>query len=204
MVANVNSLSLLGRSSAPATGASRASLRQQTEPVDPTEAIKDPNSSEYRELQTMKQRDREVRQHEQAHVSAGGAHVSGGATLSYETGPESRRYAVGGEVQIDTSPVAGDPEATIRKMQAIRSAANAPAEPSAQDRAVAAGAARAEAQARAELREQESSGDDSGSVIRRQTDEPLNGRARHAVDAYRGAAQGGRAASDAYLLDLTA
>ena len=206
MVVNANSLSLLSRSSgsAPVAAGSRASQRQQAEPVDPTEAVRDPNSSEYRELQAMKQRDREVRQHEQAHVSAGGAHVSGGATFSYETGPDGRRYAVGGEVQIDTSAVAGDPEATIRKMQAVRSAANAPAEPSAQDRSVAAGAARAEAQARAELREQQQAADDGEVVPRQQADAGLGGRARSAVEAYRGAAQGDRPASDEYLLDLTA
>jgi hypothetical protein len=56
-------------------------------------------------------------------------------------------YAVGGEVQIDTSP-AGSPEATIRKMQQIRRAALAPSQPSGTDRAVAAQASQIETQAR--------------------------------------------------------
>jgi hypothetical protein len=51
-------------------------------------------------------------------------------------------YATGGEVQIDTSPISGDPEATIRKAETIRRAALAPASPSDQDRRVAAMAAR--------------------------------------------------------------
>ncbi len=66
-------------------------------------------------------------------------------------GPDGLNYAVGGEVAIDTSPVSGDPEATLRKAQIIRAAASAPAEPSPQDRRVAAQAASREAAAQAEL-----------------------------------------------------
>jgi hypothetical protein len=57
-------------------------------------------------------------------------------------------------VSIDTSPVAGNPEATIRKAQQIRAAANAPANPSGQDRAVAAQASQMEQAAHQELAEQ--------------------------------------------------
>ncbi len=53
----------------------------------------------------------------------------------------------------DTSPVPGDAEATIRKAQTIRAAALAPANPSAQDRAVAAAATPMEAAARRELQQ---------------------------------------------------
>ena len=109
---------------------------------------------EQRIIDNLAARDREVRAHEQAHVSAGGAYVRGGATYSYESGPDGKRYAVGGEVSIDASPVRDNPEATIAKMQVVRNAAMAPAEPSGQDRAVAAAASRAEGQARAELSEQ--------------------------------------------------
>ncbi|MDJ0739472.1 MAG: putative metalloprotease CJM1_0395 family protein [Gammaproteobacteria bacterium] len=187
---------LLGRSAIPLVGASRASQRLQLDPVEPSDPLKDPTSAEYRALQDLKQRDREVRQHEQAHIAAGGAHVSGGAHYSYEIGPDGRRYAVGGEVSIDTSAVPNDPEATIRKMQAVRSAATAPAEPSAQDRAVAADAARAEARARAELRDQQSAADDSAAA-------PPGGRAQTALSAYRDAAGEG-AGQRAAVLDLTA
>jgi hypothetical protein len=58
-------------------------------------------------------------------------------------------YAVGGEVKIDISPES-TPEATIRKMQQVRKAALAPAQPSSTDRAVAAQATQIEAQARIE------------------------------------------------------
>ncbi len=59
---------------------------------------------------------------------------------------------MGGEVSIDASPVAGDPEATVRKAQTIKRAALAPSDPSAQDRQVAAQAAQLENQARQEVK----------------------------------------------------
>jgi hypothetical protein len=103
----------------------------------------------------LRNRDREVRAHEQAHVSAGGAYIRGGVSYRYQRGPDNRSYAVGGEVGIDTAPERDDPGATITKMQAVRAAALAPADPSAQDRAVAAAAARNESAARAELAKEE-------------------------------------------------
>ncbi len=111
---------------------------------------------EQQEIARLQQRDREVRDHEAAHVAAGGIYVRGGATFTYQTGPDNKRYAVGGEVSIDTSPVRGNPEATIVKMQTVRRAALAPADPSGQDRAVAAAASGMEAAARQELRREQS------------------------------------------------
>lgn len=115
------------------------------------------------QMQRLRQADQQVRQHEAAHQAAGGQHVQGSPSYQYKTGPDGKQYAVGGEVRIDTSSVAGDPEATIRKMQQIRRAALAPAQPSAQDRTVAAKAAQIEQHARAELRSQGSKGTTSES-----------------------------------------
>jgi hypothetical protein len=92
--------------------------------------------------------DQDVRSHEAAHVAAGGQYVKGGATFSYQKGPDGKMYAVGGEVSIDTSPVKGDPQATIAKMEAIKRAALAPADPSGQDRSVASEASQEESKAR--------------------------------------------------------
>lgn len=103
-------------------------------------------------LDKLKERDREVRAHEQAHKAAGGQYA-GSVSYSYQTGPDGHQYAIGGEVSVDLSPVPGDPQATIAKMQQIRRAALAPAQPSSQDRQVAAQAGRIEAKARAELAE---------------------------------------------------
>jgi hypothetical protein len=107
-----------------------------------------------KEVERLRERDREVRTHEQAHAAAGGSHVRGGIKYEYQTGPDGRRYAVGGEVSIDTSPVSGDPQKTIQKAQQVRRAAMAPAEPSGADRQAAAAASRMEAEARQELIEE--------------------------------------------------
>lgn len=112
------------------------------------------SEAELRQVQALRQRDREVRAHEQAHAAAAGGYARGGPSYDYQRGPDGRNYAVGGEVQIDTAPVPGDPAATLRKMEVVRRAAMAPAEPSSQDRAIAAEAAAAAAQARAELQRQ--------------------------------------------------
>jgi hypothetical protein len=109
---------------------------------------------EREQIQELSARDREVRAHEQAHAAAAGEYGSS-PTYSFVRGPDGVSYAVGGEVQVDTSPIPGDPEATLRKAQQLRRAANAPAEPSAQDGRVAAQAAQMEQQARIELREQQ-------------------------------------------------
>ena len=105
---------------------------------------------EQQEISELAARDREVRAHEQAHAAVGGQHA-GTASYTYERGPDGRQYAVGGEVPISTSPVAGDPQATIDKMEQVRRAALAPAEPSSADRSIAAQAAQLIAQARVEL-----------------------------------------------------
>lgn len=98
-------------------------------------------------------RDREVRAHEQAHAAVGGQYA-GSPTYSFQRGPDGVRYAVGGEVSIDTGKAA-TPEETIRKAQVVRQAALAPAEPSPQDRRVAAEASQIQAEAVQELRTQQ-------------------------------------------------
>ena len=101
-------------------------------------------------VQALQARDREVRAHEQAHKSVGGA-LAGAVSYTYQSGPNGQRYAVGGEVPIDASPISGDPAATIRKMNIVRAAATAPIDPSAQDLRVAATASRVLAQAQKDL-----------------------------------------------------
>ncbi|MDX2506416.1 MAG: putative metalloprotease CJM1_0395 family protein [Gammaproteobacteria bacterium] len=112
------------------------------------------SDEEQRQVQELKRRDTEVKAHEQAHLSAAGNLSRGSASFSYETGPDGNRYAVGGEVNIDTSGVSGDPQATLAKAQKIRRAATAPADPSSQDRSVAAQASQMEAQARTDISQQ--------------------------------------------------
>lgn len=122
------------------------------------------NQQEKRAVEQLQARDREVRAHEAAHKNAAGSYARGGANFEYETGPDGRRYAVGGEVSIDTAKVDGNPQATIQKAQTIRRAATAPAEPSAQDFAVAARASLMESEARQELAAADSSESDTASA----------------------------------------
>lgn len=108
------------------------------------------NEEQKQQVNQLKKRDAEVKAHEQAHMAAGGGIVQGGASYQYTRGPDGKQYAVGGEVKIDLSS-GKTPEATIRKMQQVRRAALAPAQPSGADRSVAAQASQIEAQARMEL-----------------------------------------------------
>jgi hypothetical protein len=100
-----------------------------------------PSDAERQQVQELARRDREVRAHEAAHKAAAGAAARGTPSFDTVRGPDGRQYAVGGELRIDTSPVAGDPEATIAKLRQVERAARAPAEPSAADRRVATEAA---------------------------------------------------------------
>lgn len=118
-----------------------------------TKEKQDPNKlspEEEEQVKKLQKRDTEVRAHEAAHIAAGGGVVTGGASFSYQKGPDGRSYAVGGEVPIDMS-TESSPEATISKMQKVKVAAMAPADPSPQDYKVAATATILEMQARVEL-----------------------------------------------------
>lgn len=106
---------------------------------------------ELEQISKLVQRDREVRNHEAAHVAAGGGYVRGAARFDYQAGPDGKRYAIGGEVSLDTSKVAGDPRATLEKARTIQRAAMAPADPSAQDHNVAAQAMQMATEASMEL-----------------------------------------------------
>jgi hypothetical protein len=109
----------------------------------------DLSSDEKKEVDQLKNRDREVRAHEGAHLAAGAGIVKSGAIYTYQLGPDGKMYAIGGEVEIDASPEK-DPKATIQKMERVKRAALAPADPSSTDRAVAAEASHIEMEARSE------------------------------------------------------
>lgn len=107
------------------------------------------SEEEEAQVRELRQIDREVRTHEAAHQAAAGA-LGGGASFSYTQGPDGRSYATGGEVPIHFKQ-GSTPEETLRNMQQVQRAANAPADPSGQDRRVAAQAASMAAQARQEI-----------------------------------------------------
>ncbi|MGW8393268.1 putative metalloprotease CJM1_0395 family protein [Pseudoduganella sp. HUAS MS19] len=127
------------QASAPARSPTRSeSAQQQYSPEDQAK------------IDQLKARDLKVRQHEQAHLAAAGSLATSGATYTYQRGPDGVNYAVGGEVNIDTSP-GRTPEETIAKARQVQAAALAPADPSGQDRSVAARAAQMAQQAQVEL-----------------------------------------------------
>ncbi len=105
---------------------------------------------EIQQVQRLKRRDTEVRTHEQAHLSTAGQYARGGASYTYQRGPDGVAYAVGGEVGIDLSKEKSA-EATVAKMQTIKRAALAPASPSPADRSIAAQATLIESEARKEV-----------------------------------------------------
>ncbi|PPB69197.1 putative metalloprotease CJM1_0395 family protein [Campylobacter hyointestinalis] len=100
----------------------------------------------------LQQRDSEVRTHEASHMAAA-AGLTSGADFTYQKGPDSKMYAVGGEVGIDTSP-GKTPEETIQKAQQIKRAALAPSSPSPADLKIAANAASMEVSAKAQMQQE--------------------------------------------------
>lgn len=141
----------------------------------PSESAPAITEQEKAEIEEMQETDAEVRRHEQAHLAAAGRYARGGATYRYQTGPDGRRYAVSGEVKIDTAEVPDDPAATLQKATVIKRAALAPSDPSAQDRRVAADADHMAAAARQEMRRENSAGtgyDGDGNKIAADAAEP--------------------------------
>ncbi len=137
------------------TAASDQSKQKEQTPSEDDSSSQDKNKEQQEEkaVQDLKSRDTEVRTHEQAHKSAGGQYA-GSPAYEMSRGPDGKSYATGGHVNIDVSPVADDPQATITKMAQIKKAALAPAEPSSQDLKVAARADMVSAAARSELQKQ--------------------------------------------------
>ena len=132
------------------TGAGSAAQGSQEDESASAANPEELSEDEQKQVDDLKARDTEVRNHEQAHAGAGGSYA-GPPQYQYTQGPDGKRYITDGEVQIDTAPVADNPEATIRKMDTVIRAALAPAEPSSQDLAVARQARDTRQKARAEL-----------------------------------------------------
>ena len=106
--------------------------------------------AEIKQIDQLAQRDTEVKTHEQAHAAVGGS-LAQSPSYQYEKGPDGRRYAVDGEVNIDVSTVDGDAQATLTKMQKVYAAAMAPVQPSMADIRVAAQALQNMNEAKKEL-----------------------------------------------------
>jgi len=110
--------------------------------------------SEKELIAKLQARDMEVRAHEAAHLAAAGGIAAGGASFSYQRGPDGKMYAIGGEVPISTSG-GGSAQEKVELMRQVAAAAMAPADPSPQDYAVAANARSEEMRALQELRKEQ-------------------------------------------------
>jgi len=79
-------------------------------------------------LAQLRARDKEVREHEQAHYRAAGELALSGPVISdFVIGPDGQSYADGGHVMIDLSET-GDPREDLRRGEIIVRAAEAPEE----------------------------------------------------------------------------
>jgi len=96
------------------------------------------SQDELRMVQDLQARDSEVRAHEAAHQAAGGG-MTGGASYTYQQGPDGKMYAIGGEVSISTKG-SSDPQEALANARVVAAAAMAPANPSPQDYSVASSA----------------------------------------------------------------
>ena len=114
----------------------------QTEPKSGEKSTATGQSAEDPAVQAqitkLKQIEEKVKAHEAAHKAVGG-NLASSASYSYTRGPDGQSYITGGEVQIDMSD-GRTPQETVSRMQQVIRAALAPADPSGQDRAVAAAA----------------------------------------------------------------
>ena len=79
-------------------------------------------------LSHLRARDKEVREHEQAHFQAAGELARSGPVITdYVTGADGQQYADGGHVMIDTSET-GNPREDLHRGEIIVRAAEAPEE----------------------------------------------------------------------------
>lgn len=115
------------------------------------------------QIQKLQVRDREVRQHEQAHMAAAAGIAISAPSFSYQRGADGVNYAIGGEVGIDVSP-GFSPQDTINKADRIVHAALAPKDPSGADHAVAAGAQQMAQSAQNELAIERTNSNNGGAI----------------------------------------
>ena len=119
-----------------------------------TNSNKELTPQEKQEVAELKTTDAEVRAHEQAHKAAAGGLRTSAPNYEYETGPDGKKYAVAGDVNVSYQH-SSDPEVNLRNAQQLKASALAPADPSSQDRKVAAQADREITEARQEILEEQ-------------------------------------------------
>ncbi len=121
---------------------------------------------EQKEVKELERIDRQVRSRELAHRAVAGNYARGSVYFDYVTGPDGKKYAEEGHINIDSRPIPNNPEATIRKAQAIRSVELSTTNASPQNRTVSAEISKIEREARTELKtEQRKVSDDTAKIV---------------------------------------
>ncbi|MDJ0950240.1 MAG: putative metalloprotease CJM1_0395 family protein [Alphaproteobacteria bacterium] len=104
--------------------------------IDATDQVSanpfDLSPAEERQVARLRQIDSAVRQEENTHAANAGQFASA-PQYTYVTGPDGRRYAVGGQVNVRATNPSGDPRQAERAANILRNAAVSPNAPSAQD-----------------------------------------------------------------------
>lgn len=129
--------------------AARGALANETAAQD-TDKLSESDEALLKKLQA---RDAKVRAHEAQHVMAAGGQTVGSPTYTYQTGPDGKRYAIGGSVNISILTT-GDAESDSRQAKTAMRAAMATGEPSARDMQTAMRASGRAAQAQQKALEQ--------------------------------------------------
>mgnify|MGYP002622219761 CR=1 FL=1 len=140
---------------------SEAEKREASKKKDKAEDEKEAQTQELENVQN------EVIAHEAAHQAAAGE-FGGGVSYSYIEGSDGKSYIVGGEVPIKLKE-GSTPEETLRNMQQVQRAANAPTDPSGQDRQVAMKAADLASKARQEITRESSEEEEHKTEVARGT-----------------------------------
>ncbi len=110
------------------------------------------SKEEHKEVKELERIDRQVKSRELTHRAVAGSYARGSVSFDYVTGPDGKKYAKEGHINIDSRPVPNNPEATIRKARAIRSVELSTTNTSPQNRNVSAEIAKIEREARMELK----------------------------------------------------
>lgn len=144
-------------SATPSTDSTNSTTNSSSDEQSSTNSVNKTNGDltpeQQEEVRELKARDTEVRAHEAAHLAAAAGLSTSAPSYTYQAGPDGQKYAIGGEVSISFQQ-SNDPEENLRNAETMKAAALAPADPSSQDRAVAASADKMIQQAQEEIQEQ--------------------------------------------------
>jgi len=108
---------------------------KKTDTIEASLVPKNYDEEDYkRVLDKFKQKDADVKAHEQAHASK--AQTTAPISYNYQVGPDGKLYATGGHVRLDTS-IPKDEKAASFKLDQLRNAASSPNELSSADAQIA-------------------------------------------------------------------